>query len=157
MGRPQWVVCGHSADAIRRLMAEHIALRFDWDDVHGEHVTNFLGQHSRTLGDRSACWDAVAICIGGRAIRLSVEVNTDQIEASLENEPSGEGWDAIPSFSFANSQPLGWCWVGINSQGYKDSFTLAFGDVAPSALEPRCTFVAQASSLICFDLTSRRT
>ncbi len=70
----------------------------------------------------------------------------------MTDKPSGEGWEPISSFSFAQGQPLGWCWVGINSQGYKDSFTLAFGDVVPLALQPRCTFVAEASSLICYDL-----
>ena len=30
--------------------------------------------------------------------------------------------------------------------------TIAFGDVVPDALEPRCTFLAAASSLSCFDL-----
>lgn len=133
-------------------MAEHIALRFDWDDVKHHHVTDILGRNSRIVSDGSACWDSVAICIEGRAVSLSVEPDTDQIEVSMTDKPSGEGWEPISSFSFAQGQPLGWCWVGINSQGYKDSFTLAFGDVVPLALQPRCTFVAEASSLICYDL-----
>jgi hypothetical protein len=137
-------------------MTEHIVLRFDWDDVTNDRVTNILGQHARTMSDGAASWDAVTICIGGRAICLSVEADTDQIEVSLGKEPCGDGWEPISSFLFAIGETLGWCWVGINSRGYKDSFTLAFGDVAPSALQPRCLFVAEASSLTCFDLTPHR-
>ena len=137
-------------------MTEHIALRFDWDDVKGDRVTNLLGQHARTRSDGSASWDAVTICIGHRAVCLSVDADTDQVEVSLGDAPCGDGWEPIPSFSFAIGQPLGWCWVGINSQGYKDCFTLAFGDVVPSVIEPRCLFIAEASSLSCFDLAPRR-
>lgn len=137
-------------------MNEHIALRFDWDDVRDDRVTGILGQSARRMDDGSASWDAVAICIGRRAILLSVEADTDQIEISLVEDPPGHGWKPIPSFLFAHGQRLGWCWVGTNSQGYKDSFTLAFGEVVPLALEPRCTFVAAASTLLCYDLTPRR-
>lgn len=137
-------------------MTEHIALRLDWNDVKGDRVTNILGQHAQTTSDGSMSWDAVTICIAHRAICLSVEADTDQIEVSLGNARCGDGWEPIPSFSFAVGQPLGWCWVGVNSQGYKDSFTLAFGDVVPAALEPRCLFLAEGSSLICFDLSPRR-
>lgn len=136
-------------------MTDHIVLEFDWDDVADRRVVEVLGKQARAMSDGSASWEAVAIRIEGRSICLSVDQNTDQIEATLsETHPEGS-WESIPSFSFAVGQPLGWCWVGINSQGYKDSFTLAFGAGVPSALQPRCTFVAEASSLTCFDLAPR--
>lgn len=136
-------------------MIDHIVLQFDWDDVAHRRVDDVLGKQARTMSDGSASWKAVAIRIEGRSICLSVDPETDQIEATLsETHPEGS-WEPIPSFLFAVGQPLGWCWVGINTQGYKDSLTLAFGDVVPSALQPRCTFVAEASSLTCFDLTPR--
>lgn len=108
------------------------------------------------MNDGSASWEAVTIGTEGGPIYLSVEADTDQIEVSLGEEPVGNGWEPIPSFSFALGQPLGWCWVGINSQGYKDSFTLAFGDVVPAALQPRCMFIAEASWLSCLDLAPHR-
>lgn len=137
-------------------MTKHSALRFDWNDVDDAAVTAVLGLNGSTLDNGSACWDAVAICIGETAIMLTVEPDTDQIIVSREALPSDDEWKRIPSFDFAVTKPLGWCWLGINSQGYKDSFTIAFGDVVPDALRPRCTFLAEASSLICFDLVERR-
>lgn len=137
-------------------MSEHIALRFDWDDVAHSRVLDIIGLNARTMNDGSLSWDAVAIRIDTKAVMLAVEPDTDQIIVSLEPIPGGDGWEPIPSLGFANGQLLGWCWIGINSQGYKDSFTLAFGDFVPHALEPRCTFLAEGSSLSCFDLTPHR-
>ena len=137
-------------------MDEHITLRFDWDDVSGSAVIEILGLNSMKLSDGSASWDEVAICIDDGSILLSVEPDTDQIIITREGKPSGNGWEPIPSLAFSKGCVLGWCWVGINSQGYQDSFTMAFGDVVPDALQPRLTFLAEASSLSCFDLTPHR-
>lgn len=137
-------------------MDEHIALRVDWDRVDGSIVTDVRGENPLTLTDGSGSWDAVAICIGDRVLSITVEPDTDQIIVELGNLPRDAEWTAIPSLAFAIGKPLGWCWVGINCQGYKDSFTLAFGDIVPDALQPRCTFLAEASSLSCFDLVPHR-
>lgn len=136
-------------------MTEHIALRFDWEDIAHSTVIDVLGKNARRMSDGSANWEAVAICTDDKSILLSVEPDTDQIEVVLSEKPSGTGWARIASFSFAIGLPLGWCWVGRNYRGYKDTFTLAFGDVVPSVLQPRCTFVAEASSLVCYDLAPR--
>jgi hypothetical protein len=137
-------------------MAEHISFRFDWDDVAHQRITDVLGLNADSMDDGSARWEAVAICVGSTAVVVTVEPDTDQIIVALEAVPYGDGWKPIPSFEFAISKPLGWSWIGINSQGYKDSFTIALGDVVPDALDPRCTFIAAASSLSCFDLVPRR-
>ena len=137
-------------------MDEHITLRVDWDHVSGSTVIEILGLNSRRMKDGSASWDAVAICTDNKAILLTVEPDTDQIVITHEGRPSGIDWKPIPSLAFSEGRVLGWCWIGINSRGYKDSFTIAFGDVVPDALEPRCTFLAEASSLSCFDLARHR-
>jgi hypothetical protein len=137
-------------------MTEYTALRFDWNDVAHQCITRVLGKHPCILSDGSASWDAVAICIDDKFVIISTEPDTDQIEITLSKELWGDGWEVIPSFSFAVAQPLGWCWVGMNSQGYKDSFTLAFGGIVGAALEPRCTFIVEASTISCFDLVPHR-
>jgi hypothetical protein len=137
-------------------MTEHIALRFDWDDVADQIVTAVLGLNGMAMDDGSARWDAVAICIDQMAVMLTVEPDTDQIMVSHEAPPSGDEWKRISSFDFADGKPLGWCWIGINSQGYKDSFTIALGDVVPDAIRPRFVFLAEASGLCCLDLVQRQ-
>ncbi|MBO9713681.1 DUF6334 family protein [Sphingomonas sp.] len=136
-------------------MDEHIALRFDWDEVDERPITDILGLNAMTLSDGSAVWDSVAICLDGWAVVLRVEPNTDEVIVERGAIPEGDGWRSIPSFAFARGDHLGWSWVGINSQGYKDSFTIAFSGRSPQALDPRCMFVAVASALSCYDLTLR--
>lgn len=133
-------------------MADHISFRFDWDEVAHSTISDILGLNADIMDDGAARWEAVAICLDSTAVVVTVEPDTDQIIISREAPPTGDGWERIPSFEFAVSQPLGWSWIGINSQGYKDSFTIALGEV----LRPRCALVAEASSLICFDLIPRR-
>lgn len=137
-------------------MPEHISLRFDWDEVGHQKITDVLGLNAVVMDDGSVRWAAVAICLGSSAVLLTVEPDTDQVVVERDTSPSGGGWEAIPSFEFAINRPLGWSWIGINSQGYKDSFTIALGDIVPDALQPRCTFLAEASYLSCFDLIPRR-
>jgi len=137
-------------------MADHISFRFDWDEVAHSRISDVLGLNADIMDDGTARWEAVAICLDSTAVVVTVEPDTDQIIISREASPTGDGWERILSFEFAVSQPLGWSWIGINSQGYKDSFTIALGDVVPDALQPRCTLLAEASSLICFDLIPRR-
>lgn len=150
-----YLVSRHPSDGLQRSKADHKMMQFDWDDVAHRRVVNVLGKEGQTLSDGAANWEAVAICVEGRSVCLSVDSDTDQIEATLSKTPPEGSWEPIPSFSFAVGQRLGWCWEGIKSQGYKDSLTLAFGDVPSSALQPRCTFVAEATSLTCFDLAPR--
>lgn len=137
-------------------MTEHIALRFDWDDVADSSVTEILGLNSMMRNDGSASWDAIAICTDNKSVLVTVEPDTDQVIVEVEDKPFGNGWKPISSLNYSTGRPLGWSWVGINSQGYKDSFTVAFGGEAGDALEPRCMFLAEASSLCCFDLAPHR-
>jgi hypothetical protein len=136
-------------------MTEHLTYRFDWEEVLGAVVTDILGLNSQIMNDGSEHWDAVAIRIGEKAVLLTVDWDTDQVIASHEDTPSGAGWAPIASFGFARGQPLAWSWVGINYLGYKDCFSVAFGDDLSTALTPRCMFIAAASSLSCLDLKIR--
>ncbi len=137
-------------------MANHMALRFDWHEVLHAIISNVQGLNADIMDDGSARWEAVAICLDRTAIMVTVEPDTDEIILSLGDLPLGDGWAPISSFDFAVSQPLGWSWLGINSQGYKDSFTIALGDVVPDALQPRFMFIAAGSSLTGLDLIPHR-
>ena len=135
-------------------MTNHIAPGFDWDDVAYLGVIEILGLNGMTRSDGSARWDAIAIRTESKSVLVAVEPDTDQVIITIEDkpEPFGDGWKSIPSLAYSTGRPLGWCWVGTNSQGYEDSFTVAFGGAAGDALTPRCMFLAEASSLCCFDL-----
>lgn len=133
-------------------MAEHIALRFDWEDICHQNIEAVLGLNGDKMDDAAARWEAVAICVQSATVILTVEHDTDQIIVSLGEIPSDCGWRPIANFDFVKSKPLGWCWISTNYRGYKDSLTLAFGDEVPDALTPRCMFLAEGSSLHCFDL-----
>ena len=137
-------------------MANHIAFRFDWHEVLGAYISNVLGLNADVMDDGTARWEAVAICLDRTAIMVTVEPDTDQMILSLGDWPSDNGWAPISSFDFAISRPLGWSWLGINSQGYKDSFTIALGAMVPDALQPRFMFLAEASSLTGLDLIPHR-
>jgi hypothetical protein len=135
-------------------MTDHTALQFDWHGIFCMAVTDVFGMNASQLNDGSASWDAVAICLGDKAVLITVDDDTDQILVDYAPLPTGGGWQSISSLAFARGQALGWCWVGINSQGYKDSFTVAFAGDEPTALTPRCMFIAEASKLLCFDLVA---
>lgn len=137
-------------------MTEHTTLQFDWHGIFCMAVTDVLGFKAAALDDGSASWDAVAICLGDKSVMITVDVDTDQIIVDYTPSPIGRGWQSISSFAFAREQALGLCWVGINSQGYKDSFTIAFSGDEPTAVTPRCMFIAEASKLSCFDLAAVR-
>lgn len=86
----------------------------------------------------------------------SVEADTAEVIVACEAPPCGEGWQSISSFEFAVGRILGWSWIGINSQGYKDSVTIAFGP-GPDGIDPRCTFITDGGcGLYCYDLVQRR-
>lgn len=130
-------------------------LQFDWEAVVHKSVVAVIGRNQRRMSDGSLAWDALALALGDDAVLLTVTADTDEIIVSHEPAPDGGGWTVVSDLADAVGKPLGWCWVGTNYRGYRDSFTLAFGDVLPDALQPRLTFLAEASSLSCFDLTPR--
>jgi hypothetical protein len=128
-------------------------LNFDWEAVADKTVEAVIGRCERRMTDGSLAWEALALAIGRDAIVLTVTADTDEINVSREPAPEGDDWMAVPALGEIVGRPLGWCWVATNSRGYRDSFTLAFGDPATHALRPRLTILAEASSLTCFDLT----
>lgn len=131
------------------------ALSFDWEDVSHEQVLAVAGRSERRMNDGSLAWDALAFKFGASAVVLTVTADTDEIVVAHEAAPEGEDWKPVTALADAIGTPLGWCWVGTNHRGYRDSFTLALGDVVPNALQPRFTFLAEGSALTCFDLKPR--
>ncbi len=131
-------------------------LQFDWEAVAHKTVLAVIGRNERRMSDGSLAWEALALAFGDDAVVLTVTADTDEVVVSHEAAPRGEDWVVIPALADAVGKPLGWCWVAANYLGYRDSFTLALGDVVPDALQPKLTFLAAACSLSCFDLTPRK-
>jgi len=131
-------------------------LDFDWEAVADKTVEAVIGRSERRMTDGSLAWEALALAIGKDAIVLTVTADTDEINVSREPAPESDDWIAVTALGEIVGRPLGWCWVATNFRGYRDSFTLAFGDLAADALLPRLTILAEASSLTCFDLTPFR-
>jgi hypothetical protein len=118
-------------------------------------VSAVFGRGERRMDDGSVAWDAVAFGVGTASVVLTVTPDTDEIVVAHEPAPEGEDWKPVTALADAVGKPLGWCWVGTNYRGYRDSFTLALGAVAPDALQPRLTFLAEGGALTCFDLAPR--
>ena len=130
-------------------------LGFDWETVVHKPVTAVIGRNERRMNDGSLAWGALAFAVGDGAVVLTVNDDTDEIVVAHEVAPDDHGWGAVAALGDTVGKLLRWCWVGANYRGYRDSFTLALGDVVPLALQPRLTFLAEGSSLLCFDLTPR--
>lgn len=125
---------------------------FDWEAVTHKSVASVMGRNQRRMSDGTLAWDAIAFVIGHDAVLLTVTADTDEILVAHAPAPEDEGWAAVTALEGSMGKALGWCWIGTNYRGYRDSFTLAFGDAVPRALQPRLTFVAEACSLCCFDV-----
>jgi len=133
-------------------MADHQTMRFDWEEIKHLPISAVLGRNQAPLNDGVFRCDEIAFVIGENAVLVSVCCDSDQIWVDLGEPPHGDGWSPAAPLAFAIGLVFGWCWVGINYLGYKDSFSVAFGDGVPDALTPRLTFVAAASSLTCLNL-----
>ncbi|WP_395398279.1 DUF6334 family protein [Novosphingobium sp. BL-8A] len=96
------------------------------------------------------------MCVGTTTVVVAVEPDKDQIIVALAAQPGGDGWERIPTFDITVNKRLRWTWIAINYHRYKDSITVAFGDVVPDVLTPRCPFLPETFSLACFHLTPRR-
>jgi hypothetical protein len=131
------------------------ALNFDWEEVSAKAVLAVVGRGERCMDDGSLAWSALAFAVGTGALVLTVTPDTDEIVVAHEPGLQGEEWKSVTALADVVGKPLGWCWVGKNYRGYRDSLTLALGDVVPGALQPRLTFLAKGASLACFDLQPR--
>lgn len=130
-------------------------LEFNWEAAAEKPVLAVLGRDERRMVDGSLAWAALVLVIGDDAIALTVTGDTDEIVVARTSAPNEPHWQAVPALADLVGKPLGWCWLGTNSQGYQDTFTVALGEVVPTALQPRITFLAEGASLSCFDLTPR--
>jgi hypothetical protein len=127
-------------------------LPFDWEVVSHSKVLSVIGRDERRMNDGSLRWDEIAFVIGKMAIHLAVNEDTDEVIVSYAISPQGDDWLEIASLDFVVGMPLGYCWLNTNSLGYSDGFTLAFGDMVPEVLEPKLTFLGEASSLCCYKM-----
>jgi hypothetical protein len=137
-------------------MTHHPLLQFDWEEAMGVPIGGVLCREQQAWDDNSLNWQAIAFVLGERAVILTVNDDTDEVVVSLKAASETMDWDDVSSLSYAVARTFGWCWVGSNYKGYDDTFTVAFGNVVPDALDPRWMFLAEASRLTCFELTAHR-
>jgi len=130
-------------------------LSFDWEAAARRPVLAVTGCNQRRMNDGSLAWDALALVLGDDAITLTASQDSDEIVLAHTSEPRDASWNAVPALADLVGKPLGWCWLGRNSRGYQDTFTIALGEAVPDALQPRIAFLAEGSSLSCFDLAPR--
>ena len=131
-------------------------LQFDWDEAKETPIRAVLCREESRMSAGTAQWERLAFVIGEKAVVLTVNDETDEVLVALEAASETEGWDEVPSLSFAEGRTFGWCWIGRNYRGYLDTFTVAFGDVVPDALTPRWMFLGEGSALTCPELTPHR-
>ena len=69
-------------------------------------------------------------------LHITVNPDTDELIATLTTvaEPGGGDWIDVGQLTDCIGHKIGWCWSGINSQGYWDLFAISFeGGVTPTA------------------------
>lgn len=119
-------------------MADRTMLQFDYEEVHGQIVTGVVGRR-----DGPAGWECIAFVVGGRAVVLRVDPDTDEIVVALEDASNlTVGWNDVAEIANQIGSAFGWCWIGRNYLGYLDMFTVSF-----SGIEPQICFVGEASTL----------
>lgn len=123
--------------------ADHTVLKFDWETVEDREVTAVLGQSMSVAADGSARWQAVALVVGDQAVTIAAHPDTDELMVRLAPPPATTDWQPLAALAGRVGRRLGWCWIGMNSHGYLDSFTLAF-----DGIDPDCLFVGEASEVL---------
>lgn len=118
-------------------------LQFDWEEVDGAAVSAVIAKGESRLNDGALICDEIAFMLGGRAVVLRVNPDTDEVTVSLEVlEVNKIGWRPLDQLKEIVSHELGWCWEGRDYRGYLDTFTLAF-----NGIQPAYCFVGVASTL----------
>ncbi len=117
-------------------------LPFDVDLIQDRIITAVLAQH-----DGVNRWWAVALMFGSDALVIEVDRDTDEVLLTygVVAEPEEEPWLPANLLSEFIGEPFGWCWLGRNSQGYVDSFSISLSD----QVWPDFCFIGAASSLTC--------
>jgi hypothetical protein len=137
----------------------HTVVQFDWEEVQEIPIQSVRGLEQRIMKDGSLSYESIAFVLGDRAVMLTVNVDFDEISVTLNNTFDAGQWTEVPSLTLMRGRMFGWCWVGTNSQGYQDAFTIALVDVVNwpttvSALTPRLMFLAEGASLTCMEITA---
>jgi hypothetical protein len=127
-------------------MIEAPMLQFDWQQVDGLAMSAALGRFPQGLGDGTQSWEEIALIVGERTIALTVNNDTDEIIVDLlpSVPEKNEGWNDIAALAAEVGKEMGWSWVSRNSQGYLDTFSIAF-----NGIDPQYMFIAVASSIQC--------
>ena len=125
-----------------------VMLHFDWEKVHGAVIAGVVGQPGYyTTG--GIFWWRLAILLEDKAIRISVNNDTDELIVTLEStvlpiddEPLDLPWIDVAPLAALVGRELGWSWNACNSQGYLDAFSIAIDGIDPDYM-----FVGLASAV----------
>jgi hypothetical protein len=85
--------------------------------------------------------------VNSDALVIQVDHDTDELLLTYGavSETANEPWLPATLLSEFIDKPFGWCWLGRNSQGYVDSFSISLSDV----VWPDFCFIVGASTLQC--------
>lgn len=135
---------------------EHAVLQFDYDEVHGMPFSMAMGTEELRLDNGTKCYDEISLMLNdGSAISIRTTGDTDELIVERIIPISGvelaQSRDAeIEFLNEYSGRELGWCWVGVNWRGYKDTFLLSF-----ESLNPQVAFVAVASKVHLYRLVAQ--
>lgn len=129
----------------------HNVLQFDYEKILGRRLAGSYGIGAIRRGDGSMCFEAIVLIFDAGALRVSVTEDTDELIVSYSDAlPSSlRNGNAVAGFEECMGRGIGWCWVGENYRGYKDSFTISF-----AGMEPNLLLLAEGSTIGVFRLTA---
>jgi len=121
---------------------------FDLREFNGAVVSEIWGLNERVASDGTIIFDEFIIRFGESHLRISVDLNRDEILVSSKTEHV-EKFAAIESLSYCVGKEFGWSWVAVNSNGYVDCVMFSF-----SVLSPEICLVAESSALNLYYLSN---
>lgn len=123
--------------------------RFDYGTIHGEIITACQGENPDIMNDGSFCCDRIILKFWRTLLEISVDVDTEELNLKLHDADrmSAGMYPDIGTFLNVAGYPVARAWTAVNPQGYEDTFILALGDAAASAVDPAYMFVGTGPSI----------
>ncbi|HEV2748269.1 MAG TPA: DUF6334 family protein [Allosphingosinicella sp.] len=134
----------------------HTVLQFDYEEVHGLKLLRAEGVGGLPMNDGSMSYDSIRLILAdGITVSINSSENTDEIVVEKITVDAEYGLNVASDNELAFTttlcgHSLGWCWVGVNWRGYKDTFLVSFETV-----DPQLAFVAMASRVHCYRLVAQ--
>lgn len=131
-------------------MAQNV-LQFDYEKILGQRLAGTCGIGAIRRSGGGTCFEILELIFDRGVLRISVTKDTDELIVSYSDVlPSSlRKGNAVAGFERYMGREIGWCWVGTNYRGYKDSVTISF-----SGLEPSLLLLAEGSTIGLFRVTA---